>query len=407
MESNYKQIVEKYTTEVKVDNALAQRLNRFVNNFINKDEDHINFFGSNLTGVYSIYFTTLDKNELMIDVIGNVNDGAIRREIKALPYVGSTWVVATEPVTVVCIYLAYRFYNSTLPQKVKEQAMLDCAMIVHFKFITSLMNHYFQYNIPMATALASYSALSRKFTLKDEGTWYKTLKRRCEDFLFNQDSWHEQIHTFEPDEELIKMFSDLQVRMRSMVKNIAEVTYRLHSAGIGVDSESSTVETDDGLKVRDVQRLHSVYKDYLMATVVEPRALIKSELVHIIGEAITTMPEGPVFQILTYLSELVRTNDRNAYKLIDETMMFLFNYLQREGKQDNSLSNITLLLEKLKNLLTASKTKDHTILELRRLSEKVVLKGSPIRNKAAVSGLKTGLILYLILRAITKHHYSG
>lgn len=407
MESNYKQIVEKYTTEVKVDNALAQRLNRFVNNFINKDEDHINFFGSNLTGVYSIYFTTLDKNELMIDVIGNVNDGAIRREIKALPYVGSTWVVATEPVTVVCIYLVYRFYNSTLPQKVKEQAMLDCAMIVHFKFITSLMNHYFQYNIPMATALASYSALSRKFTLKDEGTWYKTLKRRCEDFLFNQDSWHEQIHTFEPDEELIKMFSDLQVRMRSMVKNIAEVTYRLHSAGIGVDSESSTIETDDGLKVRDIQRLHSVYKDYLMATVVEPRALIKPELVHIIGEAITTMPEGPVFQILTYLSELVRTNDRNAYKLIDESMMFLFNYLQREGKQDNSLSNITLLLEKLKNLLTASKTKDHTILELRRLSEKVVLKGSPIRNKAAVSGLKTGLILYLILRAITKHHYSG
>lgn len=406
MESNYKQIVEKYTTEVKVDNALAQRLNRFVNNFINKDEDHINFFGSNLTGVYSIYFTTLDKNELMIDVIGNVNDGAIRREIKALPYVGSTWVVATEPVTVVCIYLAYRFYNSTLPQKVKEQAMLDCAMIVHFKFITSLMNHYFQYNIPMATALASYSALSRKFTLKDEGTWYKTLKRRCEDFLFNQDSWREQIHTFEPDEELIKMFSDLQVRMRSMVKNIAEVTYRLHSAGIGVDSESSTIETDDGLKVRDVQRLHSVYKDYLMATVVEPRALIKPELVHIIGEAITTMPESPVFQILTYLSELVRTNDRNAYKLIDESMMFLFNYLQREGKQDNSLSNITLLLEKLKNLLTASKTKDHTILELRRLSEKVVLKGSSIRNKAAVSGLKTGLILYLILRAITKHHYS-
>lgn len=407
MESNYKQIVEKYTTEVKVDNALAQRLNRFVNNFINKDEDHINFFGSNLTGVYSIYFTTLDKNELMIDVIGNVNDGAIRREIKALPYVGSTWVVATEPVTIVCIYLVYRFYNSTLPQKVKEQAMMDCAMIVHFKFITSLMNHYFQYNIPMATALASYSALSRKFTLKDEGTWYKTLKRRCEDFLFNQDSWHEQIHTFEPDEELIKMFSDLQVRMRSMVKNIAEVTYRLHAAGIGVDSESSTIETDDGLKVRDVQRLHSVYRDYLMATVVEPRALIKPELVHIIGEAITTMPEGPVFQILTYLSELVRTNDRNAYKLIDESMMFLFNYLQREGKHDNSLSNITLLLEKLKNLLTASKTKDHTILELRRLSEKVVLKGSPIRNKAAVSGLKTGLILYLILRAITKHHYSG
>lgn len=406
MESNYKQIVEKYTTEVKVDNALAQRLHRFVNNFINKDEDHINFFGSNLTGVHSIYFTTLDKNELMIDVIGNVNDGAIRREIKALPYVGSTWVVATEPVTVVCIYLAYRFYNSTLPQKVKEQAMLDCAMIVHFKFITSLMNHYFQYNIPMATALASYSALSRKFTLKDEGTWYKTLKRRCEDFLFNQDTWHEQIHTFEPDEELIKMFSDLQVRMRSMVKNIAEVTYRLHGAGVGVDSESSTVETDEGLKVRDVQRLHSVYKDYLMATVVEPRALIKTELVHIIGEAITTMPEAPLYDVLTYLSNQVRENDRDAIKLCTETMIYVFNYLQKEGKSDNALSNLSFLIEKIKALLTASKTTDHTVLGLRKLSEKYVKRGCHIRNAAAMSGLKTGLILYLIIRTFTKSHYG-
>ncbi len=406
MESNYKQIVEKYTTEVKVDNALAQRLNRFVNNFINKDEDHINFFGSNLTGVYSIYFTTLDKNELMIDVIGNVNDGAIRREIKALPYVGSTWVVATEPVTIVCIYLVYRFYNSTLPQKVKEQAMMDCAMIVHFKFITSLMNHYFQYNIPMATALASYSALSRKFTLKNEGTWYKTLKRRCEDFLFNQDSWHEQIRTFEPDEELIKMFSDLQVRMRSMVKNIAEVTYRLHAAGIGVDSESSTIETDDGLKVRDVQRLHSVYRDYLMATVVEPRALIKPELVHVIGEAITTMPEMPLYDVLTYLSKQVRENDRDAIKLCTETMIYVFNYLQKEGKSDNALSNLSFLIEKIKALLTASKTTDHTVLGLRKLSEKYVKRGCHVRNAAAMSGLKTGLILYLIVRTFTKSHYG-
>ena len=406
MHTNYKQILEKYTKDVKINEQLAKQLHTFSNKFVNKNEDHIAFFGSNLTGVQSIYFTTMDKNELMIDILDGVNDIAIRKEIKALPYVGSSWQVATEPVTLVCMYLVYKFYNSSLPEKVKKQAMTDLSLIVHYKFITSLINHYFPYNIPETTALATYSALSRKFTLKQEGTWQKTLERRVDDLLFVQDSWMEQIKTYVTDEDLIKMFSDMQVRMRSMIKNIAEVTYRLHSQGVGVDSGASMMETDDGLKVKDVQRLHSTYRDYLHSIVVDPKALIKAELVHVIGEAIVTMPESPLFDVLLYLSTKAQENDRNTIKFCDEIMMYVFNYLQEESRNGASITNLSNLLEKIKSLITASKSNDPAVLQLRRDAERYVKKGCKVSNPASQAGLRTGLILYLTIRALTKQHYS-
>lgn len=406
MESNYKLIMEKYTGHVKVDRTLALRLNAFANKFVNKNEDHISFFGSNLSGVYSVYFTTMDKNELMIDVFGDVDDGAIRKEIRALPYVGSNWVVATEPVTVVCMYMVYRFLQSALPENVKRQAMIDAASIVHYKFITSLMNHYFTYNVNTGTALATYSALSRKYTIKQEGTWYKTIARRVDDLLFVQDTWKEEIKTFMPDDNIIKMLSDMQVRMRSMVKNIAEVTYRLHDEGIGVDSGTDTVVTDDGLKVRDVSRLQSNYQEYLLGIITEPKSLIKPELVHIVGEAVTTMPEPPLYDVLLHVSAQARDQDHNVTKLCKEILIYVFGYLQKEGKSDQALSDLSMLIERIKALITASKTNDPAVLKMRKMSDRLVKKGCATRSPSALSGLRTGLILYLVIRTLTKQHYS-
>lgn len=406
MESNYKLIMEKYTGHVKIDRALAKRLHDFANKFVNKNEDHINFFGSNLSGVYSIYFTTMDKNELMIDVFGDIEDGAIRKEIRALPYVGSNWVVATEPVTVVCMYMVHRFLNSDLPENVKRQAMMDAARIVHYKFITSLMNHYFTYNVNIGTALATYSALSRKYTIKQEGTWARTIERRVNDLLFEQDTWKNAIKFFAPDDPIIKMLSDMQVRMRSMVKNIAEVTYRLHDEGIGVDAGSDTIDTDDGLKVRDVSRLQNTYQEYLLTIVTEPKSLIKPELVHIVGEAVTTMPEPPLYDVLIYMSGLARDNGRDVTTLCKEILIYVFGYLQKEGKSDQALSDLSMLIERIKALITASKTNDPAVLKMRKLSDKLVKKGCATRSPAALSGLRTGLILYIVIRTLTKQHYS-
>lgn len=406
MEYGYLKIMNEHLAHLHYNRALIKGLKDFANAFVSKNEDHINFFGSNFTGVYSIYFTTLDKNALFIDVLGNVNDGKIRKEIRELPSVGATWVVATEPVTVVCMYLIHMFMRSNLTEREIKEACLACGRIIHYKFLSSLTNYYFPYNVKEELALAAYTALSRKYTLKQEGTWYKTIDKRIEDLLYTQTTWHEEIMAYGPDENLVKMFGDMQYRMRSMIKNIAEVTYRLHDEGVGVDSGTIQIQTDDGLKIMDVTRLQGGYEQYILGIIPEPRALIKAELVTIIGNAITTMPEPPLYEVLLDMSKRSLAADKKIDKFVRDIMIYVFTYLHEEGKGDAALSNLTQLIEKLKALLTASKTTNPTVLNLRKEADAIVKKGCKTRSASALSGLRTGLILYIIIRTFTKNHYE-
>lgn len=406
MDYEYLKIMNAHLSHLTYNRALIKSLTDFANGFVNKNEDHINFFGSNYTGVYSIYFTSLDKNELFIDVLGNVNDGAIRKEIRNIDAVGGTWVVATEPVTTVCMYLIHMFLRSTLTEREKQDACLACGRIIHYKFLSSLTNRYFPYNVKEELALATYTALSRKFTLKQEGTWYKTVDKRVNDLLYNQTSWNEEIMAYGPDENLVKMFSDMQIRMRSMIKNIAEVTYRLHDEGVGVDSGSIQINTDDGLKIMDVTRLQGGYEHYILQLLSEPRSLIKSELVTLISKAITTMPEPPLYEVLLDVSRRSLEKDRKIDKFVKDVMAYVFNYLHEEGKGDKALSNLTELIEKLKALITASKTSNSSVISLRKEADAIVKKGCKSRSASALSGLRTGLILYIIIRTFTRNHYE-
>lgn len=407
MDYEYLKIMNAHLSHLTYNRALIKALVNFANAFVNKNEDHINFFGSNFTGVYSIYFTSLDKNELFIDVLGNVNDGAIRKEIRNIDAVGGTWVVATEPVTTVCMYLIHMFMRApNLSEKEIQEACLACGRIIHYKFLSSLTNRYFPYNVKEELALATYTALSRKFTLKQEGTWSRTVDKRVNDLLYNQTSWLEEIMAYGPDDNLVKMFSDMQIRMRSMIKNIAEVTYRLHDAGVGVDSDSIQINTDDGLKIMDVTRLQGGYESYILQLVSEPRALIKSELITLIGKAITTMPEPPLYDVLLDVSRRSLEKDKKIDKFIKDVMVYVFTYLHEEGKGDKALSNLSELIEKLKALITASKTSNSAVLSLRKEADAIVKKGCKSRSASALSGLRTGLILYIIIRTFTRTHYE-
>lgn len=406
MEYEYLKIMNGHLSHLVYNRALIKKLSDFANGFVNKNEDHINFFGSNFTGVYSIYFTSLDKNELFIDVLGNVDDAAIRKEIRNIEAVGGTWVVATEPVTTVCMYLVHSFLRSGLPEREIKEGCLACGRIIHYKFLSSLTNRYFPYNVKEELALATYTALSRKFTLKQEGTWFKTVDKRVNDLLYNQTSWLNEIMAYGPDDNLVKMFSDMQIRMRSMIKNIAEVTYRLHDEGVGIDSGSIQISTDDGLKIMDVTRLQGGYESYILQLISEPRALIKPELVTLISKAITTMPEPPLYEVLLDVSRRSLEKDRKIDKFVKDVMLYVFTYLHEEGKGDRALGNLTELIEKLKALITASKTSNSAVISLRKEADAIVKKGCKSRSASALSGLRTGLILYIIIRTFTRNHYE-
>ena len=62
---------------------------------------------------------------------------------------------------------------------------------------------------------------------------------------------------------------------------------------------------------------------------------------------------------------------------------------------------------RLRNQLMASRSSDPTVLKLREWTEKLVRNAVKTRNQPVIASVRTGVLLYVALRTLTKSYYSS
>ena len=122
-----------------------------------------------------------------------------------------------------CLWMAHKFKNSNLSVKLKQEAMFETLMIMHYKLITSLMAHFFPYPVNPEISQMIYDELSLKFSLKREGTWMGVLKERCEDIISDKSIHARTLTSFDNDPDIQYMVTDIQGRLKSIIKNLWKV----------------------------------------------------------------------------------------------------------------------------------------------------------------------------------------
>ena len=145
---------------------------------------------------------------------------------------------AKDPVTVLCMCMIKYFYSK------KDQKNLELAMIYTCftgKFYPSI--HYAQY--PKAVP-ADYrfvcdyvvnNELSDKFLLKTEGNVIGVMKNTTQTWI---DTYKDRFTGVTDDEDYVYIIQQLHVRIKSFIKNTAEVYYKCYN-----DKEYLTYESDD------------------------------------------------------------------------------------------------------------------------------------------------------------------
>lgn len=402
---NIKPIMQEAMGHVKVTPKLIKDIRSYLASYVNKNEEHISFFGGNLTGVNNIVFSSVDRNAFCIDIL-DIDEYDIKRKVRALPNIGDHWVRGTDGLNLALIYLMHLIVNSNLPDGLKRQGFVDCFILLQIKFLSSILYGYFKYPVSEDLALAVYNSLTKKFYIKKYGTWYSILENRALD-EYSENSIHWRVlKDFEADQNIQDMITDVQTRQKSMILNIYEVTVRLNKAGKGIGSNSLLGEHNGKIEVKDIERNFDSYLNYIISVVPENNAFIKRELVEIVSGSITTMPEKLLYDLLNVISKKSFEGDKKINDQIREVVIFAFDYL-RENKRDvKDLSNIGRLLTSLKALFTASKTNSSTVLKLREYFDKLVKDNIKSKNPATISGVRTGIVLYIILRTLTKGHFE-
>ncbi len=407
MAKNIRGVFEEYCGDIKIDRRFIRMLRQMRLAFVNRNSDHVQFFGGNLLGVYPVRYRTSDREQWYDEVL-EANESDLVKAVKDLDSIDPTWVRASDPVNLSVVWLMYRIHNSSaLSARDKEQGLMDVLLMLQYKFISSIMSHFFPYPADHAVAVATYEALSRKFDLKKYGSWQALLEARAEAIMARSSIHYTTYTKLTDDDAIVYMVSDIQARLREIVKKTSAVFYRVKEQNLRISSTSSTIEIDGMSEILDRQRDHSRYTRYLHSIITDKPTFIRQELVDVVGDVLHTMPERYLKETLEYCSDNYGAKgDKRIEKLIDETLLHAYEYLSNNRGVMSGPSDLGSLITKLRNIYMASRMSDPVLIGMRDLAEGIVKDSISSRNKAVMASVRTGLQIYLILRAFSMNHYT-
>jgi hypothetical protein len=391
---------------LSIDLKLANRIAQFQANFRTKNEEHIQFFGGKLLGVQVVRFVDSDRDTWFQEIL-QADDYALRERLIALPEVNDKFHVSSDAMNLSCCWLMHALWHSSIPSAAKEDAMVNVALVLQYKFITSLLYNYFKYPADKAVAEATYARLSYKFSIKNYDSWYSLLRALSERLVQKNGLHWRAIDQMTDDGDVVRMVNDVQSRIRDMIKNIYREFMLVHKQGIKIHSSSAVVEFDGEEVLRD--RTHGLqnYTRYIQSVVPDRGSFIRQELVAIIEKLMGSMNPRLFTECLEWMSANYQRQGAGIIEeLLDDTLVHSFTYLSANTTLVRSTHDLPGILSKLKGTYTSSRSTDPTLLALREKAEKVAKLATNNKNSNTLAALRTGMLLYICLRTYTMHYYS-
>lgn len=402
-QENIKSVFDGLCSHVVVNADFCKQIRSFAQYFITKNEDHINFFGTGLLGVYPLRWTSEDRSRWLDDIL-EVDESVLEQALHALPSIRTDWVRASDVVNNSFVYILHRLDNETkLDPKLKTETQIDVISIMLAKFLSSLMAHYFPYAADESIARATYASLSLKSDIKRLGSWGALIRSRATDTLVPKSLHRDTIRYMQNDGRVQYMIQDMQARIKDVVKTYAIAFHQMRDSDGRAMTTSSVLELADGIVIKDVRRAFTAYSRYIHTVVPDQSNFIRKELVDVVMGAINTASPQAFNQVLQYVSiNYSDTKKKWIREFIDETILYAFEFISEQKIPSNDL---VAILKRLRSMFTGSRINDETILKLRATGDKIVT-NTVSRGKVPPAPERTALLLYVVMRTLTMHHYK-
>ncbi|MNU19636.1 hypothetical protein D3C71_78680 [compost metagenome] len=407
MPDNIKTVFEQECRDLAIDAKLARLLDLFQRQFVNKNTDHIHFFGGHLLGVDTVRWLPQDRDR-WFDEILQADQDYLKDRLHALPSINPEFHVSSDTTNLSCVWLVHAIYISKLPDKVKHEAMVDVLEILQYKFLTSWTAWAFRYPADPKVAEATYAQLSFRFAIRQAGTWAQFFRNRCEDVL-SKDSIHAKtIANFDNDDNIVGMLNDLQGRIRDMLKNLYSEMIKVRDQGGGIVTTTQVVEHDGEAILRDKSGGALAYGRYLNSIVTDRNTFIREELVQVMVRLMHTMPERLFKMTLEYMVHNYRqARAGEVEQVLNDVLVHAFDFLSKNRGIIRNEKDLPGLLSKLRGVYQSSRSTDADLFSLREKAEKIVKDATGTTNPSVIASVRTGMLLYLVARAFSMQHYTA
>lgn len=403
-----KEVFDRQFDTVKFDTALCKRIIQYSTRFMNRNEDHSAFFGGVLLGVNPVRFFDSDRETWYEDVL-EVDEDLLMVDFKNASAVNHDFNVMGDVFNYTPSYIAHRLMNTrSIPQSIRHEAMVHAFMVLHFRFITSLLVKRFRYPADPEVANATYLSLNGRFDIRRYGSWRDLIRARAEDLVSAKSIYYRTLQNFSPDTMVIRTVTDTQSRIRELIKKIYAIHKYFSDTGVKVKTISdTTINTDGEMVLKDRKNGYANYLRYADDIIPNARSFIREELMDVVASGLNTMPKPLLKDTLQYFSNNYFA-PRHEYlqEIVKEVLLYAFDQLYVNKLPSVQRNDLSANLARLSALLRAARSSDPSVLKLRSETEKVVRLAVKSRNNTIIPAVRTGVLLYIVLRVLCKDHYS-
>lgn len=407
MANTLKDVFQTHTDNVRITPALLADLRAFENAFVNYNEDHIAFFGGNLLGVHPMRFRQTDYNSWFDDVLV-IDDLSLQDDVFNLPSINRTHKVGPNVFNLSSVWLMHKFLTApTLSEKQREEGAVLVALILSYKYLGSILSWFFPYPADEALAVATYRSLSRKFSIKEHGSWKKLLVARAQELVSDRSIHAKTLRKFDNDDRILYVVTDVYTRLKQLIKDMNEVFYQVRASEMRISSSNPLAESDGEKLIRDVINKERTYIRYIQSVIHDKTSFIKDELVETTLEMMHTASEKHLRDTLTYLINNTKGRiGRDIDTLTQELIVYSMNYVSTHRDTIPNPRDIMSVVLRLRGVFMASKNTEESVVYVRRTAEKLAKLATGSQNPNTLSSIRTSLIIYLLLRTLAKDHYG-
>lgn len=394
-------VLDDHFSALKIDKKFISDAYRFQVAFLNRDAEHLGFFGSNLIGVHSIRWRTSDTLKFYKDVC-NTDFTGIERDLRTVTTIEQDFNISSDPLNLTMMYLIHRILTSpSLTKQQRERGAYDMALIFFYRCIAIRQSEYFHFPADHKVAQAAYANLSNKFLIKKLGSWRAVMEYRAKDLLDDKGLHYDSLVAFTDDLRITYAISDSEGRIRDLYKNYCREFHLASSTGQSVQSTSSTIVDGEGIeKLREKTKSTEQYVNYIRQAVLDANGFVNAELVRVITDINTNTSQRMVTASLVWLSNSY--SDAKWHKKIDDWLSLVvvhsLHLLNEMGEGDTR--DYPTMLVNLKNLYLSTRSVDNELTKIRKLGDELIYAANGKVNNSLAMATRTALILYVTLRAL-------
>lgn len=403
-----RQIMEEEGHDIEINVELIKSIRDYNQSFMTRNEDHIQFFGGMLTGVHTVRFKSIDRDMWFDLIMDGFDERSAYQRVVRLPTLKPEWKRATDVMNLSCIWLCHKFLTAThLKDTDRQEGMRQVLITLNNKYLTSLLVNYFKYPADPAAARATVDRMSNKFLLKQYGSWRALMEHRANDIIRPSGPQFKAIKYFDDDKEIIDAVQDIQLRIRQFIKGVWQEFNIVNTTNSKISVSKTMINLDGETVVRDVSRNETKYLRYIQTVLQDQTRFFKEELIDIIVSISPTMPPVPFRELLIHVQKnAANPKEKDIEELINEIILHATEYLRRSPETRRMVHNVGDLAARLRANYMSSRSTDKSLIKMRTMGERLIKRSTKLKSESAVSAVRTGFFLYIVLRTYSMSHYN-